>query len=158
MIFVTVGTTYFDELVREVDRLAGQGAFDEPVHVQLGRGQYIPEHCEWFRYAPSLDEQYRRARLVICHGGVGTVFRLLELGTPFIAMANRSLQDDHQTDLLRALERRQWCTCCYEIHQLAGALSHAELAPSYEPDGDLGRQVWQHMLSSRAAGKPGEKA
>jgi len=57
MIFVTVGTTDFDALVREMDRLApGLG---EPVTFQTGRGGARPLHAaESFAFAPALEPDY----------------------------------------------------------------------------------------------------
>src|SRR5947209_11093294 len=54
MIFVTVGTTDFDALVRRIDELAP--SLGEEVLCQIGKGSYLPRNCRYFRYAPSLDE------------------------------------------------------------------------------------------------------
>jgi beta-1,4-N-acetylglucosaminyltransferase len=104
VIFVTVGTTLpFDDLVRAVDRLAAQGALAEPVLCQIGHGQYVPGHCEHFRFKPNLDEETGRASLVIGHGGTGTVTGLLSSGKPFIAVANPLGAHDHQRQFLARL-------------------------------------------------------
>ena len=49
MIFVTVGTTDFDQLVEAADRLAAAG--DEEFVIQIGHGHYEPQHAAWFRFA-----------------------------------------------------------------------------------------------------------
>ena len=55
MIFVTVGTTRFEALIVEVDRLAAS-ATAEPVLCQIGSGDYEPAHCDYFRFRPSIDD------------------------------------------------------------------------------------------------------
>ena len=65
MIFGTVGSTEFDDLVERIDALAP--ALDEPVTCQIGLGRYVPRHCEHFRFAPSLDDFFR-ARERSLHG------------------------------------------------------------------------------------------
>ena len=48
--FVTVGNGKFDPLIKEIDRLKGEGKIKENVVVQLGHGSYIPKHCNWFKF------------------------------------------------------------------------------------------------------------
>ena len=146
MIFVTVGTTYFDELIMEVDRLIEAGVIAEEALAQIGSGSYLPKHMRWVRYLPELRCYYEAARLVICHGGVGTVFEMLAIGRPFIAVANRSLVDDHQADLLRALAAREWCVCCYEVSRLAETIEQFRSSRSYSGEAELARHVWNVLL------------
>jgi len=88
MILVTVGSMApFDELVKEADRLVGEGLLDGGV-AQIGEGRYIPRNLVWFRFKKDLTEEYRRADLVITHTGAGTLFELLELGKRAIAVPN----------------------------------------------------------------------
>jgi len=91
MIFVTVGTTYFDELVEQVDRLVREGEIEDDVLAQIGSGTYVPSSCRWVRYLDSLEPEFLRADLVICAGGA-TVFELLRLRKNFIAVPNRSVR------------------------------------------------------------------
>ncbi len=149
MILVTVGTTYYDELVREVDRLVVVGAITEPVFAQIGMGKYEPQHMEWTRYVDRLEPLYREASLVICHGGVGTVFELLALGRPTIAVANRALADDHQADLLRAIAGRGWCTCCFSPTELEAALKTPRPAIPYPDEPVLAGRIWDYLTTPR---------
>ena len=43
-------------------------------------GQYEPSNGEFFRYKPSLKENYEQASLIICHCGAGTLLDCLRLG------------------------------------------------------------------------------
>jgi UDP-N-acetylglucosamine transferase subunit ALG13 len=65
MIFVTVGSIFFDELVREVNLAIGEGRITSEVIMQIGYGgSYEPIHCEYFRSSPGLDPYYKRADLL----------------------------------------------------------------------------------------------
>lgn len=105
MIFVTVGTTHFDDLVREIDALAGSGSVRDRVVCQIGSGRYEPAHAEHFRFQPSIDHWFDEADLVICHGGA-TVMSLLQKRKRFVAIANAVLAGDHQTAFLSRLAQQ----------------------------------------------------
>ncbi len=145
MIFVTVGTTYFEELVQEIDRLAGCGAVTDRVFVQIGSGRYIPEHVEWVRYVDNMREVEEAADLVICAGGA-TVFKLLLLGKRFIATPNRQVKDDHQATLLRELEARGWCSCCWDISKLGELLAAPSPCQPYPGDAELVWRIWSDLF------------
>jgi hypothetical protein len=98
VIFVTIGTTDFDALTQTMDNLSLD--LPEKVVVQIGKGKYIPEHCEYFRFAPSLDPYYERASLVVSHGGLGIITEVLERGLPLVAVEDPNQPDRHQRDLL----------------------------------------------------------
>ncbi len=117
MIFVTVGTTDFDLLAARMDELApGLG---EDVIIQTGRGRYQPRFAQHFRFAPSLDDYIRRARLVVSHGGLGTLIEVLRLGKPLIGVSNPDRYDLHQNDLLGELERGGYLLWCRDLASLA---------------------------------------
>ena len=104
MIFVTVGTTMpFDELLAEVDRLAGNGFFGEPVLCQVGRSAYRPAHCDWFENKPNLDDEFAQASGSIVHGGTGSTIEAIVTAKPFVAVANPRAKDDHQAEFLSYL-------------------------------------------------------
>lgn len=104
MIFVTVGTTLpFDDLIKTIDNLAGNKTIQEPVICQIGNGSYIPQHCEYFRFTPSLDEHIDKADIVVCHGGTGSVLGAIAKGKKFVAVANPLGAEDHQAQFLKQL-------------------------------------------------------
>ena len=130
MIFVTVGTTDFDALVRAVDSLAAQ--LEEEVVVQIGRGRYEPRNCEWFRFAPSLEPYYEHADVVIAHGGLGTIMEVLRRGGRLIGVANPDRYDQHQEDLLSYLAEEGHLIWCADLNDLAHDLEGARSA-SFRP-------------------------
>jgi len=123
MIFVTVGTTDFDQLVELVDRLAP--SLLDRVVVQIGNGQYVPRNCEHFRFAPSLDPYYDEADIVVAHGGLGITMELLAKGKKSISVENTTYADHHQTDILRALAREGYLIWCQDLGELPSLLEHA---------------------------------
>jgi UDP-N-acetylglucosamine transferase subunit ALG13 len=124
MILVTVGTTDFDDLVQAMDALAP--TLGEEVVAQIGRGKYLPVHMEYFRFAPSLDPYYERARLVVAHGGLGTAIEVLQRGLKLVGVSNPDRYDRHQEDLLRALSEAGYMLWCRELRALPEALRQAE--------------------------------
>ena len=103
MIFVTVGTTYFDDLIREVDRLAGAGLFEDEVICQIGSGEYEPRCCAHFRMTDRFDDYLDQCALVISHGGM-TVMEAVWRNKPVIAVANTTIDGNHQAVFLREIE------------------------------------------------------
>lgn len=148
MILVTVGSTRFDRLIETVDTLAGRGELPGEVLAQRGNGQYEPKHIESVGYLHDIEQYYRRAKLVICHGGTGTVFSLLKLNQPFIPVPNRELQDDHQADLLAELEAEGLCNVCWDLSELARCVRDVRRPRPYEPPTALSNAVWRYALGA----------
>jgi len=146
MIFVTVGTTDFDALVRAMDELAP--GLDEPVVAQTGRGQFQPRHMEHFCFAPSLDAYYDQARLVVAHGGLGTLIEVMERGIKLIGLSNPDRYDRHQDDLLGAFESRGHMIWCRSLDQLPQAMEQAadrEFAPYESPPCEIARSIRRYL-------------
>jgi len=123
MIFVATGTTGFDALATEIDRLAP--TLCEDIVVQIGNGQYIPQQAEYFRFKPSLEPYYKQASLVIAHGGLGICMEVLEHGKPLIGLSNPDRYDQHQQDLLSTLATQNYLVWCHELSGLAEAIRQA---------------------------------
>lgn len=103
MIVVTVGSTYFDELIQAVDLHASLGLFgEEEVVCQIGQGAYIPKYTDHFRYSKDIELYFKNASFVITHGGA-TVLQLYKNKIPFVAVPNIKLSDNHQSSFLTYL-------------------------------------------------------
>lgn len=133
MIFVTVGTHRFDELVRSVDEAAADGCFDCNVVAQIGHGEYEPLFCGSFRMAPNLDVYYDHARLVVGHGGTGTTLEILSRGLRLVSVANPRMQDNHQHELLEALSERGLVRYCRDLANLREMTAAALREPPPQP-------------------------
>jgi len=124
MIFVTVGSTDFDPLVRTMDELAPQ--LGQEVLMQIGLGQYAPKNARHFRFAPSLEPYLAQAELVVGHGGLGTIVEALELGKKLVSVVNPTTYDRHQEHLLSLFEAQNHLVWCRKLGDLAEAIQQAQ--------------------------------
>jgi len=128
VIFVTVGHTDFDALVREMDRLAPD--LDDEILMQIGRGAYEPRHARYFRYAPALEPYMEQADLIVCHAGLGVIVEALGLGKKVVCVPNPNTYYGHQASLAEIFSRDGHLIWCRQVEDLAQAL---EAARSFTP-------------------------
>jgi beta-1,4-N-acetylglucosaminyltransferase len=137
-VFITVGTTEFDEFVELIDDCAFVEALRQ-IHcchlvLQIGRGKYEPRHLaqdcasrgvtyDCFRFKPTLDEDMKSADLVISHCGAGSIIECITLAKPFIVVVNPTLQGNHQTELADELANESYCFATTP-EKLVGLLQH----------------------------------
>ncbi len=105
MILVTVGTQFFDELIDEVDRLAGEGAIRDRVWAQVGLAKRVPKHIEHVAFDRELSAKAKTADLIITHAGTGSVCEFVTLGRPMIAVVNPTKAGNHQLEFLEELSK-----------------------------------------------------
>lgn len=118
MIFVTVGTTAFDSLIRTVDKAKIKGR----VVIQKADGKYQPQNYEFFDYTDNFDDYIKKADIVITHGGAGTLFKLLALNKKIIGIANEERRDLHQWDILKKLSQEKYLIWCQDLDQIPRAI------------------------------------
>lgn len=122
-VFITVGTTEFDELIKSIDTVDFLKSLEKinctHLVVQIGRGLYepivivsnhgIPIKVEVYRFKPNLDEDMNRAKLIISHCGAGSILEAVKNEKELIVVVNSSLQDNHQTELADAMSAAGYC-------------------------------------------------
>ncbi|XP_026137223.1 UDP-N-acetylglucosamine transferase subunit ALG13 homolog isoform X2 [Carassius auratus] len=122
-VFVTVGTTSFDDLIgavtsdESVKALIGRGYTD--VVLQVGRGSVVPDpdSCpgltlQVFRFKDSIAEDMRHSDLIISHAG--SCLEALGANKPLLVVVNDKLMDNHQLELAKQLQADShliYCTC-----------------------------------------------
>nr|GMD18247.1 UDP-N-acetylglucosamine transferase subunit ALG13 homolog [Ipomoea batatas] len=124
IVFVTVGTTCFDALVKAVDTAEVRKELFKKSYtdivVQMGRGTYVPTKSalengspalDYFTFSSSIAEYLKSASLVISHAGSGSIFETLRLGKPLIVVVNEDLMDNHQSELAEELADRKHLFC-----------------------------------------------
>lgn len=129
-VFITVGTTEFDQLIEYLDDNCEdfvsllQNIGCQSILLQIGRGNKYPTNLEnccekknmlinIFRFKPTIDEEMRAADLIITHCGAGSIIESLSLEKLFIVVVNKTLQGNHQTELANALSAEGYCMASY---------------------------------------------
>lgn len=153
MIFVTVGAGDFNALIQAMDELTPQlAAAGQNVLLQIGHGAYVPQHAEYFRFAPALEPYFDQADLIVSHGGIGVVTEVLRKGKRLVGVSNHDRYDDHQDDLLRAMAARGHLIWCQDLRHLAAAITearHAVLTPYQEEPGQIADIIIDFLVHGR---------
>lgn len=95
-VFVTVGTTPFDSLIRYID-VSGMDGIS--VVMQIATGKYIPKNTKFFTFTEQIEKYYDEADIVITHAGAGSVYGLLEKNKKIIVFPNMDRMDTHQLEI-----------------------------------------------------------
>ncbi len=114
-VFVTVGTTKFEALLRIVFSQEVQNALKakgyNKVKAQIGHSVIDLKEAqelkaldiEIYDFKSSLADDIREADLVIAHAGAGTTLEVLEAKKPLIVVVNDDLMGNHQVELAERL-------------------------------------------------------
>jgi UDP-N-acetylglucosamine--N-acetylmuramyl-(pentapeptide) pyrophosphoryl-undecaprenol N-acetylglucosamine transferase len=113
LLFATVGATLpFDRLVRLVETAKAEGTIPDEVLIQTGVGGRAPAGLEVRETLTfnEIQDVLRDARVVVCHGGTGSLITALRQGCHVIAVPRRSdlgeHYDDHQSEITAAFADR----------------------------------------------------
>jgi len=150
LIFVTVGgIRAFERLVIAMDRIAGE--LDEEVVIQTGLTKYEPENCKFFKFmaADEMEELYGRARVVVCHAGIGTILTAMQHGKPLILVPRMKKYgehiDDHQLEIAAEMEGRG-AIVIYDINILKAAVESVNIPPvKFETETALVRRLKEYL-------------
>src|SRR3989344_490356 len=130
LLFATVGATLpFDRLVDTVAALKSEGTITERIVMQTGIGGHAPDGMEVSETLPFDDVQaiLRDARIVVCHGGTGSLITALRQGCHVIAMPRLSRlgehYDDHQAEITEAFRQRGLVLVANTPDELRAALA-----------------------------------
>ncbi|MFQ6137007.1 MAG: PssE/Cps14G family polysaccharide biosynthesis glycosyltransferase [Candidatus Hydrothermarchaeales archaeon] len=142
MIFATVGTHNqdFTRLVKKADEIAGK--IDERVVIQTGHTRYEPKNAEHFDFGSrkTLQRFNEEARIIVTHGGAGSIIFALRFHKPTIVVPRLKKFgehiNDHQLELTRELEERGKVVGVYDMDDLEKkieAISSFEVEDSGKP-------------------------
>jgi UDP-N-acetylglucosamine transferase subunit ALG13 len=144
MIFVTVGSTSndFKRLLKEVDRLAKEHLITD-AFIQAGKSSYTPGYCRSRGMIPQqeYEECVRKADLIICHGGDGTLNLCLQFRKKMIIVPRRmeynEHPDNHQLELARYMEANNRALVVMDMKDLYPTILKAEKwEPSFNENPD----------------------
>ena len=149
-VFVTVGTTRFDDLVRQILQpqvlhILRQKGYTELL-IQSGKSEFPQDlltnasqvlAVTQYTFKPDLKADIASADLVVSHAGAGTCLEVLDdARKPLVVVVNDKLMNNHQTELAEKLASEGHLEYCF-VSNLAETLETvdpASLTPM--PKGD----------------------
>ncbi len=134
MILVTLGTQdkSFERLLKAVDGEIEKGNIKEKVIVQAGYTKYNSDNMEIFDLVSpkKLDNLMKEARLVITHGGVGSILGALKYDKVVIAAARESKflehTNDHQKQIVDEFEKNGYILALKDFSKLNNLLKESK--------------------------------
>jgi len=122
-LFVSVGNTQYNSLIKAIDELLPAADFD--ITVQLATGSYLPVNHSYIRFTDNISKYYAEADVIIAHAGAGTVFQLLEENRRMVVVPNHERLDAHQLDLAQYVDENNFACVCYEFIKLKESVVQA---------------------------------
>ena len=107
MILVLLGTqkNEFNRLLQAIEKNIKEGNIKEKVIVQAGCTKFSTDLMEVFDLIPKedIEELKKKARIIITHGGVGSILSCVKLGKKVIAVPRLAKYNEHVNDHQRQL-------------------------------------------------------
>lgn len=133
MILVTVGTPSndFSRLIKKIDELVENKRIKDNVIVQRGYTNYKPKNCRWFNFTSpeKIENLCKKSKICITHGGVGSIIISLKYKKPTIVVPRlkkfNEHVDDHQTQIVKELEKQKKVIAVYDINDLEKSIKKA---------------------------------
>ena len=131
MIFVALGTQdkEFTRLLKKIDKLIEKGIIKEEVVVQAGYTKYESNNMKIFDYLSNEEfkKYIKKAKYVICHAGVGTIFDCLKENKKIIAVTRLAKynehNNDHQIEIAREYGNLNYLIPVYDVNKLEEAIN-----------------------------------
>ena len=102
MILVVLGTQdkQFTRILEAVDKEIEKGTIKDKVVVQAGQTKYESKNMEIFDLvsAPEFDKLIEEARIIITHGGAGSILTAIKKNKKVIAAARLEKYKEHHND------------------------------------------------------------
>lgn len=134
MILVLLGTqkNNFNRLLEAIQFNIDNGVIQEEVIVQAGCTTYNSENMKIFSLIPmnELETLIEKARIIITHGGVGSIVGALKKGKKVIAMPRLSKYhehvNDHQLEITSIFSENKYILVANDKYELQQALNSIE--------------------------------
>ena len=115
-----------NELIEKIDNLIGQGIIQDEAIAQIGAGTYMPKNIEYIRFAPSLEEYYQKAEIVVSNCGAGTIMENVTKGRKLVVIQNPDVTGGHEWEIVTKMERGNHLLWCKDIEDLASMINTAK--------------------------------
>lgn len=134
MILVTLGTQDkdFSRLLKAIDREIKNKNIKDKVIVQAGYTKYKSKNMEIFDLIPpdELEKLVKECKILITHGGVGSILQGLKYDKPIIAAPRSSKYkehtNDHQKQIVKEFEKRGFLLELKDFNKLDELLKKAK--------------------------------
>lgn len=134
MILVTLGTQDkgFERLLKIIDKKIDEGIIQEEVIVQAGYTKYESKNMKIFDLVSNekLEKLVKKCRILITHGGVGSILMGIEYNKPTIAVARlkkyREHTNDHQRQIIREFEKQGYLLALRDFQKFDKVFEKAE--------------------------------
>lgn len=134
MILVTLGTQDkpFTRLLDAIQKAVNDGIIKEEVIVQAGHTKYESRNMKIFDLIPTdeFDQLVKKCRILITHGGVGSIITGLKAGKIVIAAARLSKYkehtNDHQKQIIREFVDAGYLVELKDFNQLGKTFAYAK--------------------------------
>lgn len=134
MIFVTVGSQkfQFNRLLQHIDNLVDNGVIQEEVFAQTGFSDYRPRNYSFkdFIDRDELTQKIRDSRIIITHGGTGSIMGAVKEEQKVIAVPRLRRYgehvDDHQEQIIKQLIEEHIIMGVNRLEEIADVLENAD--------------------------------
>lgn len=106
-VFITVGTTPFDELIRFCDENIDSNKFEVLAQVS-NFSKYEVQNIKSIEFSANIKELYSEYDIIISHAGAGSVYNLLEMNKKCIFIGNFTMKDNHQDDICKFVQENNY--------------------------------------------------
>ena len=148
----------FDGLVAAADQTCRQLAL--PGFAQIGASAIVPDVMSWQRFLPQerLVAAFARARVVVCHAGMGVVGEAMRAGAPIVLFprkgtTRRGNPANDQTEFAHTIAKRYGLLVCEDGDTLPALVAEALAGPPRR-DYPLGSNVPNILAEWLAASSP----
>ena len=158
-VFVTVGTTKFDELIARMlsaevlTLLASLGYTRLTLQVGHGTTPVVPGSApisvEWYRFKDSLEADMHAAALMVSHAGAGSILEGLRLRAKLMVVTNERLMDNHQQELADEMHARRHLIATTVGGLLEALRTWPELSRELTPYPDADRSLFPRFLTEQ---------
>lgn len=135
MIFVILGSQkfQFNRLLKYIDELIENKIITEEVIVQSGYSDYSLKNAKSFPFLEKnkFEEYISEARVIVTHGGTGSIVSSIKQGKKVIAVPRKSSfgehVDDHQFEITNLYAELGYCLEAIDFTSLTNALNSISL-------------------------------
>lgn len=135
-VFVTVGTASFPRLIQYIDKMA-EGV-EYKVIMQIGKTSFEPKHSESFDFKDYIEmcEYAQKAKIIVSHGGIGSILMALEQRKPLIIVPRLKelgeCNDNHQLEIAKYFTQIHFCHVAYNAEDIFDIIN--DILSNYSSD------------------------